>query len=234
MAPQDDSGGQNEARNAVTLVQWNLESLICAVELGIFDLVRASAVELDVKPNPPLRLAQYLQVENKLSTIKSLEGTILEVQKQCRDNCLRFLEVEKACNRYKISSGTLFDGVDVNPVEANPVYKKDLGIINPLTAVQLLHCTCDYLTRVGQAAARFDPQLFVDAETLFRTRLEEFRAEIENERMLQEIRLETLKFENVNKRQLDNAVLLTCITAVGMAITAALSIASLATSKKCP
>ncbi|KAF9342500.1 hypothetical protein BGX26_007395 [Mortierella sp. AD094] len=69
---------------------------------------------------------------------------------------------------------------------------------------EVLNEVAGYLKQfLSRSRVQLKSDMLVRAHTLFMTNIEVFQCEIENEKISQEIRLDALKFEEVNKKQLD-------------------------------
>ena len=157
-----------------------------------------------------------------------------DIFQQCVNNCLRLSVVEATCNRHRISTNTLFDGIDLHEFLGNEEYRAALDIdpvdVYSISAVDVLQRVCRHLRTQVATSQPINQGLVITAEAKFAENRDVFKAEIENEKMLQEMRLETLRFENVNKRQLDITLRNTYITLAGMIITALLTIVNIIVS----
>ncbi len=70
-------------------------------------------------------------------------------------------------------------------------------------------------------------QLVVDAHSLFYSRFDILMSEIENATILEEIKLEKMKYETINSEQLKFTYRNSYITLVGLLLTALLTVANI-------
>ncbi|KAI8606176.1 hypothetical protein EDD21DRAFT_361701 [Dissophora ornata] len=182
-----------------------------------------------------LRLNHYRQVADHLSGVQPLGGSINEIVNIALNNTLKLGAIGTTCDSLGISADTLFKGIDVCGFLSTEAYRTALSIDLPdvpmVSAASVLQSTCRYMRQQASVVDQaIDPQLIIDAQILFMKNYDVFKAEIENEKMLEEIKLDTLRFENVNKRQLDITIRNTYITLAGVIVTALLTVANIIVS----
>ncbi|KAK3834952.1 MAG: hypothetical protein J3R72DRAFT_451872 [Linnemannia gamsii] len=184
------------------------------------------------------RLTQYRQVADLLSSIENLEGSIDNIIQTCANTCLKLRAVASICDNHGISTNALFKGIDMHEFLSNQAYRAALRIdssdISRVSAVSALNSTCVYIALQAAGNQQVNSDLVLAAHRLFMQNYDVFKAEIVNEKMMQEIQLDTMRFENVNKKQLDITIRNTYITLAGVIITALLAIVNIVVSIMIP
>ncbi|KAF9996494.1 hypothetical protein BGZ80_007228, partial [Entomortierella chlamydospora] len=169
----------------------------------------------------------YRQVVDILSSIEAPGGTIDEIVQICANNCLKLRSVMATCDKHGISTKTLIDGIDLRQLLEDEECRAVFNDISGLSVVSALDNFCSYLVQQTGKKQRVMQGPIICAQRVFMQNFDSFKAEVDNEKLLQEIQLDTLRFENVNKKQLAITIRNTYITLAGVIITALLTIANI-------
>ncbi|KAG0318456.1 hypothetical protein BGZ97_003755 [Linnemannia gamsii] len=181
---------------------------------------------------PALKVFQYRQISTLLSDVEPLGGSHSEIIRKAVDNILKLGLIVKTCDHHIISTNTLFGGIDVHAFLSTEAYRTALGINAPdvatVSAVGVLRGMCRYIAQlIPEENPTVNSQMIIDAHNLFMTNFNVFTAEVENEKIQQEIKLDAFKSDYVNKKQLEITIRNTYITLAGMIVTALLTVANI-------
>ena len=167
-----------------------------------------------------------------MSDAPSLEGGSAQAIVSSAGSALLQLNiVVNNCEDFGIPFESLFN---IRGEEFLNKYLKDLedqGVDGSTGLRDLLAKVCRYIRssmtfREGEVMT-MNVQLVVDAHSLFTRRFDIFMSEIENATILEEIKLEKMKYETINSEQLKFTYRNSYITLVGLLLTALLTVANI-------
>ncbi|KAG0300721.1 hypothetical protein BGZ98_008960 [Dissophora globulifera] len=177
------------------------------------------------------RVTEYRQVADELAGIESPGGELSEICQTFANNILKLASIVITCDNLGIPTNTLFEGVNVRDFLNNDVYREALGMdhadVANSPASNVLRKVYAYIKGRLNDVQALNLELIVVAGTLFMQKYDKFKCEVENEKINQEIRLDRLRFEEVNKKELDITIRNTYITLAGVIITALLTMANI-------
>jgi len=108
---------------------------------------------------------------------------------------------------------------------------KDQGVGRSISLRDLLDKVCRYMRSSASfkegVVLNMNVQMVVDANSLFTQRFDILMSEIENATILEEIKLEKMKYETINSEQLKFTYRNSYITLVGLLLTALLTVANI-------
>jgi hypothetical protein len=178
------------------------------------------------------KISQYKRVLKKMSDVPSLGGG--SVQAMWSNACSALLQLNiviSNCEDFEIPFESLFN---IRGEEFLNKYLEDLknqGVDASTGLRDLLDKVCRYL-RTGASVIEgevltMNAQLLLDAHSLFTLRFDILMSEIENATILEEIKLEKMKYETINSEQLKFTYRNSYITLVGLLLTALLTMANI-------
>lgn len=175
------------------------------------------------------KLTQYRQVVKLLSSIETPGGSLGNVVQTCANNCLTLRSIMNTCDKHGISTKTLTDGIDLQEL----LKEEDCRAVFQSSGLSAASALEDIQAHMVQQTGHNEKIMttpILCVHKLLMQNFDVFQAEVENEALIQEIRLETLRFENVNKKQLDITIRNTYITLAGVIITALLTMGNILVS----
>lgn len=171
-----------------------------------------------------IKIAQYRQVSIKIERILELEISLdnnndkNEIERILREIFSNFKRLIEICDIHEIPTNsllTLDDNINItNKLETILNFQK---IINPTDLVNKIYIY------INNTNIDHNIQLIFEVNNLFIRNFNIFKCEIENKKIKDEIKMEKFKYETVNKKQLDHAlvaiILTTLLTIVDIILT---------------
>lgn len=180
------------------------------------------------------KISQYKRVLKKMSDVPSLGGGSAQAIVSSASSALLQLNIVISnCEDFGIPFESLFN---IRGEEFLNNYLEDLkdqGVDGSTSLRNLLEKVCRYMRssmsfRGGEMlAGSMNVQLVVDAHSLFTRRFDILMSEIENATILEEIKLEKMKYETINSEQLKVTYRNSYITLMGLLLTALLTVANI-------
>lgn len=180
------------------------------------------------------KISQYKRVLKKMSDVPSLGGGSAQAIVSIASSALLQLNIVISnCEDFGIPFESLFN---IRGEEFLNNYLEDLkdqGVDGSTGLRNLLEKVCRYMRssmsfRGGEMlAGSMNVQLVVDAHSLFTRRFDILMSEIENATILEEIKLEKMKYETINSEQLKVTYRNSYITLMGLLLTALLTVANI-------
>lgn len=180
------------------------------------------------------KISQYKRVLKKMSDVPSLGGGSAQAIVNSASSALLQLNIVISnCEDFGIPFESLFN---IHGEEFLNNYLEDLkdqGVDGSTGLRNLLEKVCRYMRssmsfRGGEMlAGSMNVQLVVDAHSLFTRRFDILMSEIENATILEEIKLEKMKYETINSEQLKVTYRNSYITLMGLLLTALLTVANI-------
>lgn len=180
------------------------------------------------------KISQYKRVLKKMSDVPSLGGGSAQAIVSSASSALLQLNIVISnCEDFGIPFESLFN---IHGEEFLNNYLEDLkdqGVDGSTGLRNLLEKVCRYMRssmsfRGGEMlAGSMNVQLVVDAHSLFTRRFDILMSEIENATILEEIKLEKMKYETINSEQLKVTYRNSYITLMGLLLTALLTVANI-------
>lgn len=180
------------------------------------------------------KISQYKRVLKKMSDVPSLGGGSAQAIVSSASSALLQLNIViNNCEDFGIPFESLFN---IRGEEFLNNYLEDLkdqGVDGSTGLRNLLEKVCRYMRssmsfRGGEMlAGSMNVQLVVDAHSLFTRRFDILMSEIENATILEEIKLEKMKYETINSEQLKVTYRNSYITLMGLLLTALLTVANI-------
>lgn len=180
------------------------------------------------------KISQYKRVLKKMSDVPSLGGGSAQAIVNSASSALLQLNIVISnCEDFGIPFESLFN---IRGEEFLNNYLEDLkdqGVDGSTGLRNLLEKVCRYMRssmsfRGGEMlAGSMNVQLVVDAHSLFTRRFDILMSEIENATILEEIKLEKMKYETINSEQLKVTYRNSYITLMGLLLTALLTVANI-------
>lgn len=180
------------------------------------------------------KISQYKRVLKKMSDVPSLGGGSAQAIVSSASSALLQLNIVISnCEDFGIPFESLFN---IRGEEFLNNYLEDLkdqGVDGSTGLRNLLEKVCRYMRssmsfRGGEMlAGSMNVQLVVDAHSLFTRRFDILMSEIENATILEEIKLEKMKYETINSEQLKVTYRNSYITLMGLLLTALLTVANI-------
>ena len=176
------------------------------------------------------KISQYKRVLKKMSDIPSLGGgSPEEIVFSASSALLQLNIVVTNCEDFEIPFESLFN---IRVEEFLGKYLGALegeGVDRSTGSRDLLDKVCGYLRScTGEGAAPVNGPLVLHAHTIFTRRFEILMSETENATILEEIKLEKMKYETINDEQLKVTYRNSYITLIGLLLTALLTVANIA------
>lgn len=157
------------------------------------------------------KISQYEDIFNKLKDFLELSGNDdYEISINVVKNILKLDEVINTCNTYNINTDILFD-VDENKFQNFlRLYNKTLNVELNISKSNLLLEVVNfvnkkyyiYISNITRMNHR-DIKLTNDAYNLFLRNIISFKYKIEKLKILEEIKLEKIRYQTINKEQMD-------------------------------
>jgi hypothetical protein len=157
------------------------------------------------------KTSQYEDIFNKLKNFLELSGNDdYEISINVVKNILKLNEVINTCNTYNVNPDLLFD-VDENKFQNFlRLYNKTLSVELNISKSNLLLEVVNfvnqkyniYISNITRMNHR-DIKLTNDAYNLFLRNIISFKYKIEQLKTLEEIKLEKLRYQTINKEQID-------------------------------
>jgi hypothetical protein len=177
-------------------------------------------------------ISQYKRVLKKMSDVPSLGG--VSAQEIVSGACSALLQLNiviSNCEDFGIPFESLFNICGEEFLNKYLEDLRDQGVDGSTGLRDLLDKVCRYMKvntsfREG-VASTINIQLVVDAHYLFTRRFDILMSEIENATILEEIKLEKMKYETINSEQLKFTYRNSYITLVGLLLTALLTVANI-------
>lgn len=178
-----------------------------------------------------LQISQYDKIFKILESFSELNGNDYEISKNVANNILKLENVVNICNIHNFSTDLLFD-VDENKFqEFLFLYNKTLKVELNISKYNLLLNVFEFVKKKYKSDIiemnHRDIKLVNDAYTLFSKRIIIFKYKIENLKILEEIKLERLKYEIINKKQISINNRNSYFTLIAIVLTASLTIANI-------
>lgn len=153
------------------------------------------------------KISQYKRVLKKMSDIPPLGGGSAQALVSSAGSALLQLNIVISnCEEFGIPFESLFD---IRGEEFLNQYREDLkdqGVDGSTRLRDLLEEVCRYMRsmqfRAEEVLNKMNAQLVVDAHSLFTRKFDVLMSEIENATILEEIKLEKMKYETINSEQL--------------------------------
>lgn len=166
-----------------------------------------------------IKISQYRQISIKLEKILEFGVDQNEMITIAKKNLINIKHLVETCKIHQIPTDSLLtlDLTKLNKFIRTHSTKLNLNQNAANTkGSYLLRTINTYINNNDQP----DPQLMVDAHKLFIQNFDIFKCEIENKKIQYEIKLERLKYETINKKQLN-------FTLAGIILTALLTIVNI-------
>ena len=180
------------------------------------------------------KISQYKRVLKKMSDVPSLGGGSAQAIVSSASSALLQLNIVISnCEDFGIPFESLFNIRGEEFLNNYLGDLKDQGVDGSTGLRNLLEKVCRYMRssmsfRGGEMlAGSMNVQLVVDAHSLFTRRFDILMSEIENATILEEIKLEKMKYETINSEQLKVTYRNSYITLMGLLLTALLTVANI-------
>lgn len=178
-----------------------------------------------------LQISQYDKIFKILESFSELNGNDYEISKNVANNILKLENVVNICNIHNFSTDLLFD-VDENKFqEFLFLYNKTLKVELNISKYNLLLNVFEFVKKKYKSDIiemnHRDIKLVNNAYTLFSKSIIIFKYKIENLKILEEIKLERLKYEIINKKQISINNRNSYFTLIAIVLTASLTIANI-------